>query len=735
MSSNKNSNCKLLFIISNEFFILYTIFQCIRGNSVKATSISILICLIFLSSFAIAQSQKWVSYYNSQYIYAIDEDSNYIWAGADHGLIRITKKTGESKFYDKSDFGLSTNTISAIAIDKRGYLWIGSYYGFIAMFDGEKWTKYDYTNSELHCGYIYTIIVDKDNNKWFGTCMGLVKYDGVNWTYFYSDYSVTSIAIDLKGRVWCGTILNGLVMYDGVNWTSYKTSNSGIPENSVIAVRIDSAGNKWVGTNFGLAKFDDTKWTVYNSYEIQCLDVDLAGNLWFVTSRGNLNKYDGKDFTVCNTPDSVLKYKSVKTIYIDSYRNIWIGTEGLWKYDNSKWASLQISNSKLTSNQTTAVTVDNKNNIWLGNNGIVKIAGSNWTLYNASNSPLPGNDIRVIKVDKYGTKWIGTQYNGLAKFDDVNWTMYNTENSGLPSNKITSLAIDSLGNKWIGTADSGLAKFDGINWKVYNSSNSMMLDNRVSAVEIDPAGNKWICGYSIGLAKFNDTNWTVYAHYNSPIPYSLMNAITIDKKGTKWVGTLQSGILKLEDTIWTVFNALNSKLPSNSIYSISSDKYGNIWAGTFSSGIMKYNGNNWTFYNTENSGLPNNEYIKIAFDHLENTWIGTNDGLSIFNENNVVLSINKTDAPFTEQYTLNQNYPNPFNPSTTIKYDLTKGGLVTLKVFDILGREVALLVNGYQSPGSHSATFNSSGLSSGVYIYTLKAGDNFIQSRKMILVK
>src|ERR1035437_9727593 len=85
-------------------------------------------------------------------------------------------------------------------------------------------------------------------------------------------------------------------------------------------------------------------------------------------------------------------------------------------------------------------------------------------------------------------------------------------------------------------------------------------------------------------------------------------------------------------------------------------------------------------------------------------------------------------------FALLQNYPNPFNPSTLINYSLPVRNNVSLKVYDMLGREVANLVNGTQEAGSHSVSFNASKLASGLYIYTLRAGNNSM-SKKMMLMK
>jgi len=81
-----------------------------------------------------------------------------------------------------------------------------------------------------------------------------------------------------------------------------------------------------------------------------------------------------------------------------------------------------------------------------------------------------------------------------------------------------------------------------------------------------------------------------------------------------------------------------------------------------------------------------------------------------------------------------QNYPNPFNPSTKISYQIPTKNLVTLKVYDILGREVATLVNAQQNAGQYVATFDGSRLASGVYFYRIQAG-TYINTKKLLLLK
>ncbi len=104
-------------------------------------------------------------------------------------------------------------------------------------------------------------------------------------------------------------------------------------------------------------------------------------------------------------------------------------------------------------------------------------------------------------------------------------------------------------------------------------------------------------------------------------------------------------------------------------------------------------------------------------------------------EQGIVTGIeDNPSAGVVKDYELSQNYPNPFNPATVINYQLPKGGMVKLKVYDVLGREVASLVNGEQQAGAHSVIFNGAKLASGTYFYRLQA-NGFVSVKKMIIMK
>ena len=103
------------------------------------------------------------------------------------------------------------------------------------------------------------------------------------------------------------------------------------------------------------------------------------------------------------------------------------------------------------------------------------------------------------------------------------------------------------------------------------------------------------------------------------------------------------------------------------------------------------------------------------------------------------MNVEKIDDQIPVEFTLEQNYPNPFNPNTVIRYSIVSPSLVSLKIFDILGREVKTLVNKEQVNGVYEVNWNGDDelgnkVSTGVYFYRIDAGD-FVQTKKMMLIK
>lgn len=488
----------------------------------------------------------------------------------------------------------------------------------------------------------------KDNEVWIGSCNGIVVRDTSG--FLIAQYTrneglvnnfVTAIAIDSLGNKWIGTN-NGVSKFDGTNWTTYNMSNSSIVSNEIKSIAVDLQNNVWIGSEAHngfiecVAKFDGTQWTRYNSNyssggssgaDILDIDVDNQGNVWFISLGGNpLTKYDGTNFTrytTLNFPQNF--YPSCMAI--DSQGNIWLGTNtGVSKFDGINCISFNSSNSGIINNSKTKdVKIDTMGSIWLSTDmGIVKYDGINWTNYTTSNSGLHYNYIHNMVIDLHGNKWFGSKMGGVSKFDGNNWVTYSTQNSELSDNVVYDIKIDNQNNKWIVT-HNGLSKFDGQNWTYYNPIETPLMSHLL----IDNQNNKWV-GHHYGISKFDGLNWTHYTTSNSPITLLYGSPfITQDLQGNIWVGGANE-ISKFDGSNWFTYNISNSVLQINQygyIRCLETDPNGNIWVGT-AYDTYKFDGSYWSVV----SNVQN--VYSIAFDQQGNTWIGTSSELKKFDGSN-----------------------------------------------------------------------------------------------------
>ncbi len=162
-------------------------------------------------------------------------------------------------------------------------------------------------------------------------------------------------------------------------------------------------------------------------------------------------------------------------------------------------------------------------------------------------------------------------------------------------------------------------------------------------------------------------------------------------------------------------------------YLYAASYYGDIYKIAMSDNSVSYLVNHTT---TTTLGVCSN----LTSDSQGNLYVASTFTGTIFKITTTPTGIGNESPEMIRTYSLEQNFPNPFNPSTTIQYQLPTSSYVTLKVYNMLGNEVATLVNGVQQSGTKSIQFNATNLPSGVYTYRLQAGD-FSTIKKMFLVK
>jgi hypothetical protein len=280
--------------------------------------------------------------------------------------------------------------------------------------------------------------------------------------------------------------------------------------------------------------------------------------------------------------------------------------------------------------------------------------------------------------------------------------------------------------------------------------------------------NKYDSNGSILWSKiFYDTNW-----YN---PSDYLSDMCIDRNSNIYVtgwctrdapyGYCYSTIKynSLGDSVWTrIYHNIFAVNPSDDMAeSIATDKSGNVYVtGSTDSNFIyykfctiKYDSNGVKKWVAKYPvGLEFTSYYAkfIKLDLEGNMYIvgesegnGTGDDIIILKYSNIT-GINNISNEIPQQFKLFQNYPNPFNPTTNIRYQIGKSengkwkeenGLVTLKVYGVLGKEIATLINQKQSPGIYEVKFDCTSFATGVYFYRLIADGNIIDTKKLVLIK
>jgi hypothetical protein len=259
-----------------------------------------------------------------------------------------------------------------------------------------------------------------------------------------------------------------------------------------------------------------------------------------------------------------------------------------------------------------------------------------------------------------------------------------------------------------------------------------------------PYGTYWEDGRTDML--FLASELTAAGGYASTITKIAFNVISVGGPAMngfniKFQNTAATSISAFVNSGWTVCY--------NGVHTVSTTGWDTIglttpyvWNGTSNLLVeVCYNNNSWTAYSPVNAtnvsgmmvgyetDLPSGDgctaaWTATALAYRCNTCFTFTGPLGVGNNSSTI----------PETYSLSQNYPNPFNPVTQIKFDIPKQGFVTMKIFDILGREVSKLVNEVKTPGSYIVDFDGSNLSSGVYFYKLEI-NNFSDIKKMVLIK
>lgn len=372
-------------------------------------------------------------------------------------------------------------------------------------------------------------------------------------------------------------------------------------------------------------------------------------------------------------------------------------------------------------------------------------SGTNWT---EANGGLTSTT--VVALAPSGTNLFAGTYSGGVFLSTDNGFTWTGAGSGQTYPDIYALAVspDGAGGFHIFAATASGAGYgvflstnNGANWiDVSNGLTTSCVSSScwVDAFAVYPngAGDTMLFAGTVGRGIFvstnNGANWN---EVDAGLGNAVIKAFAIS--GTHlFAGTWGDGVflLNVGGTSWT---AIDSGLTNSRVWSLTVSGT-SIFAGTEAGLFLSTNtGVNWT---RVDSGLVNPWVTALAvsgeylFAGTAGGTFGGGGGVWRRPLSQMITGIENTNRHIPQGYELNQNYPNPFNPTTNISFGLPSRSFVTLRVIDIMGREVAVLVSQELSAGIYSREWNAKDLPSGLYFYRLQAGW-FSKTKKLILLR
>jgi len=269
----------------------------------------------------------------------------------------------------------------------------------------------------------------------------------------------------------------------------------------------------------------------------------------------------------------------------------------------------------------------------------------------------------------------------------------------------------------------------GENWVEFNGG---LNHKEVQDLAIDSNGNLFAATFGGGVYKHSESSGWQQLNVGYPFVWTL----GITSSDEIYAGTYGNGVMRsLNDGVdWY---PANNALPATHIYSIRVDENDNVFISSWMSGVYvlsstlnkSASGDVWGSLGMNGLGVSS----LVVDNNAGVIYAGTSDG-HIYRNGNPVSAVNPDKDILPKEFVLEQNYPNPFNPSTTISFALPKQSNVKLIVYNSIGEEVAVLINGIMPAGYHKVNFNAADLSSGLYFYKIITGD-FIDVKKMMLIK
>lgn len=599
-----------------------------------------------------------------------------VWGSSNYSFIHINDKNG-----------LSQSHVKAIVQDSYGFMWFGTKNG-LNRYDGTSMVTLNCYDSIAEKGNnnISALFVDSRQNLWIGTDVGVYVYDIMQETFTFIDYKtengnamdnwVSSIAEDKKGNIWIILPQKGIYRIYNNQLFFYQILRATETPNDIC---IRDNGDVWIGTwdaglfkyNAGSGSFEqykmDKEGQSLTNLSINTLSDD---GVWLILGiqDGAVMKYNPQTNTLLNLEWVDLRHTYVRNA-IYARGQIWVGThDGLYIIDEEHKAVKHLKDdiadpAGISDNIIYTSYLDERGGIWLGTmfEGVNYLP--NWELtferYVPGYSPQSLSSKRVggLAEAPNGTIWIGTEDGGLNKLSQSTGQI--TRIAALKDFSHSQTPILNLtahkDKVYCGLFKQGLNVITENDKVTHYAYQDMQInEGSIFAFWIDREENKWL-GTGSGLFKAAKNSFIFSRVHETHTDW--IYDIFEDNSGTLWFASMGNGLWKHNPATGAFEKYLHiqgkeNTLSSNSVSSVMQDSRGNIWVSTDRGGICRYNPdeNNFTKFSI-NEGLPDDVAYKILEDDNQYLWFGTNKGLVKFHlETHEVLVYTTKDGLPSNQF-------------------------------------------------------------------------------------
>jgi len=701
---------------------------------------------------------------------------------------------GQTDFWQRADGGFGEGNVTHLAIAPNGHMFAGTNFGiyrttndggsWMHLTDGIVFSLAAHPNGDLYasscsgeCGLFRST---DDGNTWLpvdlgvpnvlvhalairvsGTVFAATNHDlyrstdnGASWTPFTvasGDTTITALGL-ASGLLFAGlsdpSIPFGFGTLrrstdDGATWSQFSPVWSLDPINGIVR---NSIGYTFAATNAGVRRSTDfgATWTLTAGFAVPVNAIVVnsigylfaaAGDLLTSTSTG------GGIFRSTNRGDTWVKMN--KGLTIPNSYSVTVGAGGT-VYAGGPFtrvfrsadtaATWSLANHSMYSDGVHALAALRSGTLLAGTNDGVFSTTDEGNTWFQQNTGLPGLAVYALHESENGLLYVGFNNPGagVARSSDGGLT-WSGSATGLGSHRVFTIASFPDGSILVGT-ETGIYRStdNGDGWGVSGTGGP---SNVVRALMRVPSVGSVVAGSGSGVYVSSDSGKS-WNPRSLGLGGTVVLSLAASGSGDLFAGT-DAGVFRSANDggSWT---AASSGLPNNTVVNaLAFGGDGFLYAATGDSGAYRSsdNGGSWEAVNT---GISNPALSSLVPGSSGRLFAGAvrvfGSGVTLHKTSQPTTSVQYAQQSVPKGFRLEQNYPNPFNPTTVVSYQLSEVSDVRLVVYDLLGREVAVLVNERLAPGSYTARFDGTGLASGVYFYRLAAG-NLSATKRLLLMK